>query len=222
VSADRLQQALTYRRRGLSVIPIKPKDKKPLIAWEAYQKELAAEATIKHWFESWPNANIGLVTGAVSDCIVVDLDSDEATKKLKSLLGDYDLSAVPRSRTGKGFQLFFKHPGVSIPNRAGILPNIDIRADGGYVVAPPSIHPNGKEYKWEVPIGSELPKIPSALFEIISNHVTGNETGNGNGTRPRFDTASALKGVPEGKRRETVFKLACKLRRADVPIWQKS
>src|SRR5262249_27131057 len=112
-----LAAALDYAERGFSVIPIKPKDKKPLIAWETYQTEPAPEPTIDRWFESWPTANIGLVTGAISDCIVIDLDSNEATQKLKSLLGNYDLSAVPRSRTGKGFQLFFKHPGVSIPNR---------------------------------------------------------------------------------------------------------
>src|SRR5262245_5887349 len=104
---DQLQHALAYRRRGFSVIPIKAKDKRPLISWEPYQVEPAEEATIRHWFESWHTANIGLVTGAISDCIVIDLDSNEATQKLKSLLGNYDLSAVPRSRTGKGFQLFF-------------------------------------------------------------------------------------------------------------------
>jgi len=76
---------------------------------------------------------------------VVDLDTENAKEELKSFLGDYDLAAVPRSRTGKGWQLFFKHPGMSVPNRTGVIPNMDIRADGGYVVAPPSIHPNGKE-----------------------------------------------------------------------------
>src|SRR5262249_24939698 len=181
-------------------------------AWETYQTEPAPEPTIRHWFESWPTANIGLVTGAISDCIVVDLDSNEATQKLKSLLGNYDLSAVPRSRTGKGFQLFFKHPGVSIPNRTGVIPDIDIRADGGYVVVPPSIHPNGKEYKWEVPLNGNLPQLPAKLFEIIQT-----PTHNEQGYRERFDTAKALAGVPEGQRDEAIFKLASKLRNADIP-----
>src|SRR5215813_4853548 len=114
MSGDTLQQALAYQQRGFSVIPIKAKDKRPLIQWEPYQVECAGEATIKHWFESFADANIGLVTGAVSDCIVVDLDSNEATQKLKFLLGNYDLRTVPCSRTGRGLQLFFKHPGVSI------------------------------------------------------------------------------------------------------------
>src|SRR5262249_3154967 len=111
MSVDTLQRALEYQQRGFSVFPIKPNDKRPLIQWEPYQVEAAGEATIRHWFESWPTANIGLVTGAVSDCIVVDLDSEAAKQELKSSLGDYNLGAVPRSRTGKGWQLFFKRPG---------------------------------------------------------------------------------------------------------------
>src|SRR6266542_5783442 len=133
-----LDSAIGYRRRGFSIIPIKPKDKRPLIQWEQYQAEAPTEQQIQEWFSKWPTANLGLVTGVISDCIVVDLDSSEARDKLKSMLGDYDLAAVPRSRTGKGWQLFFKHPEESIPNRAGVLPNMDVRGDGGYVVAPPS------------------------------------------------------------------------------------
>jgi len=144
-----LDDAIAYRRRGFSPIPIKAKDKKPLIGWEPYQKELPSEKILEHWFTAWPDANLGLVTGAVSDCVVIDLDSDDARLKLKSLLDPFDLAAVPRSRTGRGWQLFFKHPEVIIFNRAGVIPGLDVRGDGGYVVAPPSIHPNGKQYKWE-------------------------------------------------------------------------
>src|SRR5207247_1667228 len=128
---EMLHDAIGYRCLGFSVIPIKPKDKKALIQWEPYQKEPASEDTINHWFENWPNANVGIVTGAVSDCVVIDLDSVEARDKLKTLLGDYDLAAVPRTKTGKGWQLFFKHPGVTVSNRAGIIPGLDVRGDGG-------------------------------------------------------------------------------------------
>ena len=94
-----LEIAIGYRRRGFSVIPIKEKDKKPLIAWEPYQKEPASEPTVKLWFTTWPRANLGIVTGSVSDCIVIDLDSVEAKNKIQSLLVESDLSGVPRSRT---------------------------------------------------------------------------------------------------------------------------
>ena len=147
-----LEAALSYLRQGFSVIPIIAKDKKPLIAWEEYQNRRATEEEIKAWWARWPDANVGIVTGAVSGLVVIDIDCVEVKEKLKELLRDYDLSTIPRSRTGNGWQLFFKHPGVTIPNRAGVLPGLDVRGDGGYVVAPPSVHPTGKVYRWEVPI----------------------------------------------------------------------
>ena len=182
-----------------------------MVAWESYQKEPASEATIKHWIESWPNANIGLVTGAISDCIVIDLDSDEARDKVKSLVGDYDLQAVPRTRTGKGWQLFFKHPEVSIPNRTGVLPNMDVRGDGGYVVVPPSIHPNGKEYTWEVPLNGHLPQIPGELYSLITSGSSHNGTAGDHG---RFDV---WRGISEGQRDHELFRYACQLRSFDAP-----
>ncbi|MDP2604577.1 MAG: bifunctional DNA primase/polymerase [Deltaproteobacteria bacterium] len=207
-----LENAIDYRRRGFSIIPIKPRDKRPLIQWEQYQNETPTEQQTEAWFAEWPEANLALVTGAVSDCVVIDIDSQEAKDKLKNFVGDFDLASVPRSKTGKGWQLFFKHPGVTISNRAGVLPGLDVRGDGGYVVAPPSIHPNGKTYKWEVPLNGQLPELPGALLELIQT-----PSGNEQGARERFSTAGALAGVPEGQRDQTVFRLACKLRSADVP-----
>jgi Bifunctional DNA primase/polymerase, N-terminal/AAA domain/Primase C terminal 1 (PriCT-1) len=206
------ETAIAYRRADFSVIPIKPMEKKPLVAWEPYQKEPAPEETIKFWFSNWPDANLAIVTGAVSDCVVIDLDSEEAKEKFKSLLRS-DLSEVPRSRTGKGWQLFFKHPGVNVQNgvRVARIPGLDTRGDGGYVVVPPSIHPNGKQYKWEVALSRELPKLPGELLGFLTT------ASSQSGAHERVNTSEALKGVPEGQRDETVFKLACKLRSVDVP-----
>jgi len=202
-----------YHKRSFSVIPIQPREKKSLIIWEKYQTQRATEEEIRAWWSKWPDANVGIVTGAISGLVVIDLDTPEAKEKLKELVPSYDFPAVPRSRTGKGWHLFFQHPGVVIPNRAGIIPGLDVRGDGGYVVAPPSIHPNGKVYKWEVPINGELPKVPLELFKLISSPASDS----GNGYRERFNTAEALAGVPEGQRDETIFRTACKLRSADVP-----
>jgi hypothetical protein len=186
---------------------VTPRDKTPLIKWEHYQTEAATEEQIREWFSRWIDANIGLVTGAISDCIVVDIDSVEARDKLKSILGDCDLQTVPRSRTGKGWQLFFKHPEVSIANRAGVLPNIDVRADGGYVVAPPSIHPNGKQYKWEVPLNGHMPELPGELFKVIQA-----PSNNRLGYREKFNSDQLWEGVGEGQRDHQLFQYACQLR----------
>ena len=208
-----LTAALSYQQRGFSVIPIQPSEKKPLVHWEEYQSGRVTESEINAWWAKSPDANVGIVTGTVSGLVVIDLDTPEAKEKLKELVPGFDFTTVPRSRTGKGWQLFFQHPGITIRNRAGVIPGLDVRGDGGYVVAPPSIHPNGKAYKWEVPINGELPKLPVELLKLISYSTSNDQPG----YRERFNTVGALAGVPEGQRDETLFKLACRLRSADVP-----
>lgn len=204
--------ANAYLQAGLSVIPIASRSKTPLISWQQYQHRRAKAEEINAWLSEWPNANVGIVTGLISGLVVIDLDTEEAKDKLKERVPGFDFTTVPRSRTGKGWQLFFKHPGVNVPNRTGVIPGLDVRGDGGYVVAPPSIHPSGKHYRWEVPIKGELPKLPPELLKLISSPTNGE-----NNYRERFNTEQALAGVPEGQRDETLFRLACKLRSADMP-----
>lgn len=202
--SDLLQAALDYQVRGFSLIPIQAREKKPLIAWEEYQTRRATEEEIRAWWSKWRDANVGIVTGAVSGLVVIDLDTLEAKDKLKELIPGYDFLAVPRSRTGKGWQLFFKHPGVTIPNRAGVIPGLDVRGDGGYVVAPPSIHPNGKTYKWEVPLSGQLPELPLELFKLISSPA--------NGTTK--DPAQPVQdSILEGQRNAALTSLAGTMRR---------
>jgi hypothetical protein len=109
---DLLNAAVAYAKRGLSVIPIQPCEKKALIAWQEYQRRHATENEIMERWTQCPDANVGIVTGAISRLIVIDLDTPDAKDKLKKLVPGFDFTKVPRSRTGKGWQLFFKHPGV--------------------------------------------------------------------------------------------------------------
>ena len=211
--SNHLLDAANVYQTQFSVIPIQPRAKKPQVVWEPYQDRRATAEEIKVWWNKWPAANVGIVTGAVSGLVVIDIDSVEARDNLKDFCPTFELAKVPRSRTGKGWQLFFQHPGITIPNRAGVNPGLDVRGDGGYVVAPPSIHPNGKTYRWEVPINCDLPKLPVELFKLISPPAFSAE----NGYREKINTAAALAGVPEGQRDETLFKLACNLRSADIP-----
>jgi Bifunctional DNA primase/polymerase, N-terminal len=150
-----LNQVLKYQQRGFSVIPIQPKEKKPLVAWEPYQTDRASEETLTQWFTSWPDANVGIVTGAISDLVVIDCDSKDATRELKNIVSE--LKPIPRVKTGHGWHFFFKHPGKSVLNRVGVLPKMDVRGDGGYVVAPPSVHSSGKRYEWQISLNGELP-----------------------------------------------------------------
>ena len=174
-----LEAALKYADMGLSVIPIQPHSKKPLGAWEQYQGRIADSEEIKKWFAENPDANIAIVTGAVSNVVVIDLDSFEAKEALKKELSVFDIQFVPRSRTANGFHLFFKHPGGIVRNRTGILRKIDVRADGGYVVAPPSKHPSGRTYTWEVPLTPGAPELPPELYDLIVRNGM-RQNGNGN------------------------------------------
>jgi hypothetical protein len=108
-------------------------------------------------------------TGAGSGLVVVDVDTTHGGgRSIRSLMDRHgDLRAVPRVRTGSGgWHLWFAHPGGHIPNSASRLgAGIDVRGDGGYVIAPPSGHASCRSYRWEVDAGA-LPPLPEWLHEL--------------------------------------------------------
>lgn len=140
-----LKAALWYGRRGLSVIPIRPKGKIPSVKWEPYQTEQATSEQIRQWWRKWPSANIGIVCGKISGITVVDADSQAGREALEEFLPD--TLAMPMVRTENGWHYYFKYvPGI--PNKVRAIRDCDVRNDGGYVIAPPSINENGRAYKW--------------------------------------------------------------------------
>jgi len=159
-----LQWALRYRRLGLSVIPLRVKGKEPLIPWIEFQQRLATEDEIRKWWNAVPNANIGIVTGSITRLCVVDLDGPEGLASASEL----GLTSGLRSGTGKGAHLWYKHPGTNVQNAVRQYPGIDIRGDGGYVLAAPSIHPNSRRYRWLSVLNAQsfstLPLFPTAMF----------------------------------------------------------
>jgi len=100
------------------------------------------------WTTMWPAANIGIATGAVSGIVVLDIDGAEGQATLQELIAKHGF--LPRTRvvkTARGFHFYFKlAQGVSVPCSTGN--GLDIRGNGGYVVAPPSIHSSGHVYEW--------------------------------------------------------------------------
>lgn len=107
---------------------------------------------IARWWQRWPNANVAVRTGATSGLVVLDVDPAHGglatLAELQRLHGA--LPPSPAVRTGSGGRHYwFAHPGIPVRNSAGRLgPGLDIRADGGYVIAPPSIHAAGNRYLW--------------------------------------------------------------------------
>ena len=120
--------------------------KVPMIGWKEYQNRSPTEAEVRDWFDKWPSANIGIVTGKISNLVVFDLDSQNAVNYAE---GKGGFPKTVKVKTGKGYHLYMKHPGFEIRNSVNKNLDIDIRADGGYVAAPPSIHGSGRQYEWE-------------------------------------------------------------------------
>jgi hypothetical protein len=152
------ESALSYARQGWPVFPIWPirdgrcacgKDcgrdagKHPIgrLAPKGFQDATTDEATITHWWTDMPDANIGIATGAVSGLVVLDVDGEGGEASLAALEREHGpLPETPTVLTGKGRHLYFSHPGVAVPSRVHVAPGLDVRGDGGYVVAPPSSH----------------------------------------------------------------------------------
>ena len=104
------------------------------------------------WWSMWPEANIGIVCGAVSGLVVIDVDGPDGEETLEALAAELGpLPETVEALTGKGRHLYFAHPSVEIRPSAGVLgPGLDVRGDGGYVVGPLSLHYTGRRYEWEV------------------------------------------------------------------------
>jgi hypothetical protein len=108
------------------------------------------DARIRGWWARWPHANVGVATGTASGLVVLDIDVPDGPDSLAELEARHGpLPATCEQRTGSGGrQLLFAHPGTPVRNRAGVVPGIDVRGDGGYIVVPPSLHAVGHRYQW--------------------------------------------------------------------------
>src|SRR5689334_15978257 len=126
-----------YTRKGCSVIPLRPRGKKAAVAWKILQQRKATSHEVENWPNNIPNANIGIVTGQISGVMVIECDSTKASDRF---VASYpEAKNTLQARTGRGKHFYFRwSPGVR-SNAASLGRKIDVRAEGAYVVAPPSI-----------------------------------------------------------------------------------
>lgn len=203
-SAAMRDAALAYAARGWSPIPVEARGKRPLVPWLEFQQRIATADEIDDWFRRWPDANVGLVTGRVSGLVVVDVDPRHGGQESFELACD-EHGPLPRTveavTGGGGRHLYFAHPGGRLANRVGILPGIDLRADGGCVVAPPSLHPSGQRYAWvqgAAPADGEPAALPRWVAATRSAH----------GAQPAAHWRALVRdGVAEGSRNSTLASL---------------
>jgi hypothetical protein len=150
IMTEMLIQALEYAKAGYHVFPCQPKGKAPL-APKGHKDATIDKRIIREWWEKWPDANIGLSLEP-SGLMVIDLDRHpgkpdgvKAFVELKK--GHADSKNPPRSNTGgNGVHLVYNRPDGQIKGK--LAPSIDIKANG-YIILPPSVHPNGETYQWE-------------------------------------------------------------------------
>ena len=121
------------------------------VSWKRRMRDAAGTEQVRQWWRRWPEANVGVVTGAVSGLVVLDIDprhgGGDSLAVLEKIHGP--VPHTVESLTGGGGQhLYFRHPGTIVPCRS-IAPGLDVKGDGGLVVCPPSAHVSGRVYGWE-------------------------------------------------------------------------
>jgi hypothetical protein len=204
-----------YIGRGWSIIPIKPGDKRPLVRWDEFQHRRPTVEEVHVWFPEWPEAGIGIVTGAVSGLVVLDIDFRHGgDASLDRLEQQHDrLPATVECRSGGGGRhLYFAHPGGLVRNKVGLAPGVDLRGDGGYVVAPPSLHASGQRYTW---VGDRTPEL--AALAPLPDWVRQAVEEPGRLGHPIAHWRRLVReGVREGERNNTIASIAGHLLRHGV------
>lgn len=150
-------RAMELASSGLAVFPLHPRSKRPLTE-HGFKDACIDPYKIDQWWNATPDANIGIATGSVSGgLVVVDVDVDFANgkdgmKSLKSWEAAHgSLPSTLSATTGRGGKHLYFRSSQHFGNTANQVQCIDVRGEGGYVVAPPSIHENGTEYAWNEP-----------------------------------------------------------------------
>ena len=162
---------------------------------------------IREWWERWPDANIGVVTGKESNLAVIDLDRRgevDGVAAAETLYG-FEIEGPSQQTGGGGLQAFCRRPDrETVGSRSGagsIGPGIELKADGGYVAVPPSLHVSGHRYMWIESVETELPPLPDWAVERAEAPSQAPPDGN---------------TIPSGYRNSTLASLGGTMRRAGM------
>ena len=196
-----ISAALSYIDLGYSIIPVQA-NKKPYVKWTEFQKNPPNREQVTEWWEKWPDAMIGMVSGKVSGIYLVDADSSAAGKHIRETCPDI---INPQVKTPNGWHWWFKSDTEiqchNFRNSAGV--DIDVKGDGGYGIVPPS-KANGKAYRF---LGNadliDVPKIPTILYNYI------NKYSNTMPCNKAYQGVTTCNNIGDGGRRdEDLFRLA--------------
>jgi hypothetical protein len=196
-----LDAALAYIAQGFKVFPVKP-DKKPLTE-HGLKNATQLQIGVKEYWGKWPNAGIGLVTDGF---VVMDFDPEHGGLESKTAI-EMKYGQLPRTRIhrtgGGGLHYIYRNPnGTNIRNTVdlGGYQGVDLRANGGYIVAPPSLHESGARYA--VIDDSEIAPAPVWLMGLTTKKQM-----------IRAETIPEGQPILEGQRNATLTSLAGTMRR---------
>jgi hypothetical protein len=201
--------AMAYTKRGWAVLPLTPQTKQPLgkLVPHGLKGATTDQEMIARWWQCEPMSNIGIRTGAASGLVVLDIDprngGSDNLRELEQQNGELPHTVMSLTGGG-GIHIFFQHPSGFTKNKT-LAPGVEVKADGAYVVAPPSIHPNGEAYQWEVsshPDDLDLAALPEWLLQLMSRE----------GTLKSQPSDPAASSIPEGQRHNTLVSLAGTMR----------
>lgn len=200
-----MKEALEYLRLGWSIIPLKPRSKEPDGPWAEFSQRIMAPSEVSTRFNA--HSGVGIVTGRISGLVVIDIDPGRGGK-LDHILDRYPTGRVVKTGGG-GYHLYYRYPkSGTVGNHVDILPGIDIRGDGGQVVAPPTVHASGARYAW-VQEGP-LAEFPTSILKKSEG------TARGSG-KDGWALSLLSSGAPEGSRDDSTAKLAGLLARHGLP-----
>jgi hypothetical protein len=189
------------------------------------------QATIQAWYEKWPNANVAVPTGAESGLAVLDIDprngGDESLARFEREHGPLPQTLRAFSGGGGRHYYFKCPPDLELGCRTNLLPGIDFKADGGYIITPPSRHVSGGRYAWdpETPPESVDPvAVPESLLRLLAQPANKKKVKKGKPAANSTPESSApcagamirTACIPEGARNETLFRRGCALRARGV------
>lgn len=182
------EAALDYIHHGFSIIPLHyptaggscfcgradcPSTGKHPLTQNGIKDAFSGPELVSFWWDKHPDANIGIATG--NGLVVLDMDGADGRESLSALLSEFGFTELPETWAaltgGGGVHYLFRCSDLSIRNRAGIRPSIDVRAKGGYIVAPPSLHRSGERYQWEPfhsPYDVPIAELPEWLHVLLS------------------------------------------------------
>lgn len=169
------QAARGYAKRGMAVFPLSPRSKMPLRGSRGVHDASTDLALIDRWWGEYPEANVAVACGQISNIFVLDIDGGGGEASLAALEAKHgDLPETVEAITGKGRHCYFRcgEHGPIGNSASRIGTGIDIRGDGGYVVAPPSVHPSGRVYAWSVDSASVMAQAPDWLLTLLAEPDT--------------------------------------------------